>query len=506
MLARGNTRSVITATLGVIALVLYCAAIWWDWLPWLRGWLTYPEGWSWASVRRAPPLSRYLAPLLCVGLGALLIWGFQRRVERRRGWSVGLALAALVLCGYVWQLGLLGLKSETPSQLLVSRMSDENFTGYFTAAQRVPEFRSFFRDWRSVLQLCGHCPTHPVGSTMYFWLLFQGVNGLPADLQQSLATSLRSALGFRGQLSPGQTLTALVGGNLMLLLAALSVVPLYLLGRRLAGRKTALLIAGLGVVLPGLALMSPELDQAYALISGSTLVLAVFGLETRRGGVRVISGASAGLLMALGLFFTFGLVVWVLVLAGIAGAYVLGIPLSSAETGPGSAMDRARRAVIWGGALLLGLALPYLALAPAGYNLLEVAATALGTHRAFEAERPGSSIWLVFGPLDFLQFVGLPVALCTLLCLGWMVRAGQVGLRSINVYAWIFWGLIVVLFGSGNLKAETSRTLIFFMPLALAALALAAGRTGHLPAHRLRLLLAAQVLICLIMGSRWFTP
>src|SRR5215207_8852267 len=124
-------RGLVTnAMLGLI-LLIYLAAVWSDWQPWLRGWLSYPEGWSWPYVRRAPPPIRYVSPLLLGAIGAFLLWLAFRRRGSLRGLPLVICLTALVTWGYVWQLGLLGLKSESPNQLLIARITDENFTGYF---------------------------------------------------------------------------------------------------------------------------------------------------------------------------------------------------------------------------------------------------------------------------------------------------------------------------------------------------------------------------------------
>ena len=136
---------------GGLGLALYLLAVWFDWLPWLRGWRTYPEGWSWGTYP-LPPLARFLpVPAWMTVLGGAVLLGTRllpvaaRGVRARVGRD--LVLVLLVLSSYGLQIALLGLKDANAQRLLVERVTNRVFTSYFTlAAAPTTHLSTFFAD------------------------------------------------------------------------------------------------------------------------------------------------------------------------------------------------------------------------------------------------------------------------------------------------------------------------------------------------------------------------
>jgi len=143
-----------------------------------------------------------------------------------------------------------------------------------------------------------------------------------------------------------------------------------------------------------------------------------------------------------------------------------------------------------------------------------------------EANRP-YEIWLLYGPLDFVQFLGLPLALASIFALivkPWQPWQGRLmtsrsGERTwmgqeaasprwyarVNVYAVVLLLTVAGLDLAGKSKAEQGRLLIFLMPLALLSFYLWAGR-GRPRASVISQLFFAQMLVCVVIGARWFVP
>ena len=101
--------------------------------------------------------------------------------------------------------------------------------------------------------------------------------------------------------------------------------------------------------------------------------------------------------------------------------------------------------------------------------------------------------------VDALQFLGLPVAVASLLTL-WRRRD-----HWLNRYGLLFWGVLLALDLSGTARAEVGRLWMFLMPLALMGLYLAAGH-GLIGRRQVGALLGAQFLACVLIGARWMTP
>jgi hypothetical protein len=511
--------------LAVAGLGLWGLAVWMDWPPptadryagaagvgapiWakaqaLRGWGTYPDGWFWPLIAPAPP-ERW-ALLLGVGLlTGLALWRWERRPPSGGG-ATALAVAGLVLAGYLLQLGGLWLKHPNPNQLLLDRITNKAFTGYFSTALESPDISRFFVRYADELartdpgRLCGHCRTHPPGPVLAYWLPLHAVEALPAPRQQALAAGLVAALRVTPPaLPPAAIVVAILAGHALLLAGALIVVPLYGLARRLAGGKRALPLAALGLTLPAVLLMNPEFDQLLATLAVALLYVALCGLEAgRRAGWW---GLGAGLLFALCLFWSFGLAVLAVplgVMALAAAARAWRGPRAAPPAPEGSAAGM--RLLRWACGVAVGAAAPWLVYWVGGHvDLPRVLQITSGVHlEGITVLRPYAP-WVVFDLVDALQFLGLPVAVASLLTL-WRRRD-----RWLNRYGLLFWGVLLALDLSGTARAEVGRLWMFLMPLALMGLYGAAGH-GLIGRRQVWGLLGAQFVACVLIGARWMTP
>src|SRR5919201_1608585 len=135
------TLGAMLAALLLVGLAAYALAVWFDWLPWLRGWGNYPQGWTWRTYPE-PPLERFVPVALAIaGIWAVVVlaelgygapWLPYARVGNRT--VKAFYLVVIVLLGYALQIGLLGLKGDNPQRLLVERETNRVFAGYFNLA------------------------------------------------------------------------------------------------------------------------------------------------------------------------------------------------------------------------------------------------------------------------------------------------------------------------------------------------------------------------------------
>src|SRR3954451_12028824 len=108
-----------TMLVGILlfGLGLYALAVWFDWLPWLRGWRQYPEGWTWRTYP-VPPMERFEPVVLAViGIWSAVLLAelghsapWQHNRSTGNGVVVALYLVVMIVLGYALQMGLLGLK------------------------------------------------------------------------------------------------------------------------------------------------------------------------------------------------------------------------------------------------------------------------------------------------------------------------------------------------------------------------------------------------------------
>jgi hypothetical protein len=501
---------------GLFALVGYCLALWFDWLPDLRGWHNYPEGWTWPTYP-LPPLERFV-PVLCF---AAAIWCAVRLAERLAGRArvKALFLALLVLLGFGFQLSLMGFKSANPVGLLVERVAHRHVTSYFAFASRVTNPDFLFRNYLAASRTCLHCQGHPPGPSVFYWLDLRLVSMLPERWQHNLATFTWQMAGtstriasVRTGLNDSQTTAAILGGCLMLILASAVVVPLFGIARLLGPPGMEFRLAALGLALPGLMLMSPLFDQVYATITASALFLALKSLQARGPSAGLLASA-CGAVLALGIFFTWALGAIALVVAALAFAFYLGSGrlslLAYSDERP-----RLLQLLPWIAGLAAGFIVPVAALeALAQPDLLRIFEHNMHHVSMAERQRP-YEVWLWRGPLDFVQFLGLPLAAATLAASVVPVRSiiptrvGAVAVRwysRVNIYTLLFWLTVIGIALAGRSRAEQGRLLIFLMPLALTAIYLWAGRARP-DGKLIALLFVAQTAVCIVIGARWLVP
>jgi len=529
--ASAGVRALLGA--GALALLfLYCLALWYDWLPWLRGWGNYPEGWTWPTYA-VPPLERFLpafsivaAIWIAVLATEWLLGRLQARQARCTEKSLRLIfLGVLVLLGAVFQLTLIGLRAEVPLGVLFERVNNRHVTSYFTFASRANGPDSLFRDYIPASANCLHCQGHPPGPSVFYWLDLRVASLLPESWQSTLAGSLEEQfktnarmVAAREGLTDTQFLAAFAGGAAMLLVASLVVVPLYGIARLLGPAGWEFRLAALGLALPGLMLMAPMFDQVYATLAALALYLALRSLSVP-GPLAGIRAAGAGAVLALGILFTWALGTIAVVVAAVGAAYYLeGGRLRFFAGGTRRPKSGLHGLLIWGMGLIAGFIVPIALLeALAQPDLIHI----FNHNMAHVAEAEGARpywVWLLHGPLDFVQFLGLPLALGALLTFFGAGTAAQphsdVRAESeapepwysrVNVYALLFWLSVAGLALAGRSKAEQGRLLIFLMPLALVAIYFWAGRNRP-DKWVIALLFFAQMLVCITIGARWVVP
>jgi hypothetical protein len=544
--AQGVALRALVLGMLVVGLVLYCLAVWFDWLPWLRGWGNYPQGWTWALYPQ-PPLVSFapvVAAIAAIWAGITLAefsyrapWMTRNPADTRAVQFLFLVL--MVFLGYALQLGLLGLKSDNPNRLLVERVTNRVFTGYFNLAASARSADALLSGYPNVFatRVCPHCHDHPPGPALYYWLNIQAAESLPADTRRNLAATTWRLLGE----SPGTTrmqqvgtdaqiLGAFWGGSLILVLASLIVVPLFGLARILGPSGYEFRLAGLGLTLPGLMLMTPEFDQVFALVSALAVYLGLRGLRARNAGAAWPWAAAAGIVISAGLLFSWALVVVLAAVAALGVIWAIAWRSRLFATDSGLSHNLSSQFAAWLAALGAGAILPLVTLAlTTGTNLLYILQYNLSNAARAEAQRP-YEVWVFYGPLDFLQFLGLPLALAAAVALAsrsrqspkskvqspksqggrldfglWTLDSRSPWYTGLNPYALLFWAILVGLDLAGRSKAEQGRLLIFLMPLALMAVYLWAARTRPQP-WAISQLFFAQMLVLTVIGARWFVP
>jgi hypothetical protein len=421
----------------------------------------YRAEWIWRPLARE--ISVHLLP--AAGVAAVLValvWWLCRegRWEAMRGWGRGLSLAALVLLAFALQCAMINAVGEpwvAPGAIIASPVS----TTFFAISHDVHSVPDYLANYHQIMPtLPYHAATHPPGLTLFYWAVRRTCDWLPVSWVMSSPTVAKVqwyseylGVGF----PPGDAVAAILSALLLALAGSSSILPVYVLARRLAGAEAGLVAACMMASIPSLLLLSASSDQLVLFFAVRVVCLAYLAWRSDRLWVAALAGVG----LAVGAFVSLGLLVlvaWLVVWA------VLGWVRSA---------DRAatlRRFLARAAAGATGFVSLYLILFLAtGYRAWTVAYIGLFAHRQeTTVEFPRTYWkWVLMNPVEMAVFAGLALVAAAL----WTSLRRDTRASS-SLYPFLLSWVVVLaaLDVSGIVRAEVGRIWLFLMwPLAVAA-------------------------------------
>jgi len=390
--------------------------------------------WEWFHPYRPGPITHGMSFVFvaCAAIGCVAWWG-----ARRRGRGV-VALGAVSVLAVVLQVAVVSMNEEG-WYLLVDRAYKPGRTGYYQDARGIRDVRGFLGTYAERMpQFTMRSSTHPPGSVLFFWAVLRVTEGwrFPAGT---------AALYARGwpwldisRVSRHVFTECSYTAFAVMLASTATLVSLYWLGRMRGDRRVALRACVLYSVMPVFAIRVPYIDHFYPAVT--VLGFCAFCAALRRNRLRW--AALAGVLLAVGVFMSFGLLAMIVFCATFA----------LCERGGLRVRDLARL----GGAFVCGLVIPFVLLRfCCGFDIVEVFQRAMENHRGIVWDRT-YSLWLAYNPYEFFAWLGIPVAALFL-------RAAF-GKRRHDAL-WIACAVTLVLLNfSGKSLGEVERLWLFMAP------------------------------------------
>lgn len=417
--------------------------------------------------------ARFWAPLGAVAL-LLATAGWLTRPKRwertRRKWRA-VWVIWIVLVAWLLAAGVL-IVPQSPVIVTGGIIASPQATSYFTAAVGIEDLPGALRNFPALMETFPqHARTHPPGPVLFFWTVnhlvrsWPGLAGLiericlllDGDGTEHLSEVLSQQFGV--PLTWENALAAVFSAFLLAGLGSLTLIPLYRIASSLYGPTAALHAILLFAAVPSFLLFGPSIDQLVLLFA----VLILWGfLLWRKTGNPII-----GLFFALGLLMSLGLVVMLLFVGLWWLLWRSGAGLQKA--------DEKRRFI----GLLLAAALLaafFIALwLSVGLNLLAIVKAGFAAHRHTTLEEASRTYWkwVIYDPIEFAAFLGMPVIIWAV---AGLLRRKERGLQQGFALAWI--GTLLLLDLSGWVRGETGRIWLFLMPPAAVFAAVRLGQLG----------------------------
>jgi hypothetical protein len=478
----GQDRGVPAAALAVILLVaaLLGLALLFDWWPILRGGF----GWSWDHVSSDVSTLLRLMPAIAI----LLIYGIS--IALLRGAADWLFLTWCILGAVAVPVSLLGVLGD-PLFVLFSRTVSQYATGPFVVSLSMKDPASTVAQWPAAMpgffSPLPHMSTmSPLWAVLYHVLqrLLEQFPSLSAWLALRLIPLRCQDFSFLA-LDDAKVASAWLG-ILSPLWAAMTAIPLFVLGKQIGDRTLARRAVSWWPLIPALTMFAATLSAAY--LPFAVAAISIFWALLRSPGDRIpwhvhllrfLVGFFAGLL-TLWNFSLIPLLAFMGILTLLRWQWGLSKSTAKGFTWP----------LLVGLELAAGAGLAWgLYTLWAGHSPLQLLRVSMDVH--LNLHRPYWP-WLALHTWDLILFLGLPI--CGLAIVGALIRRDA----PFRQYTAALGLTLAILVLSGTAQGETGRIWMYFMPLILLVAAAALGRMKPLARC---LLAASQVLWLLVLAA-----
>ena len=424
--------------------------------------LGVPGEWEWLRAQGWPSFDG----LCLAAIGVAVYSGFvaigmrtlARRASRRIEaiWLTGLLTTAIAVQVIIPMAAAPGY--DLSKWAAVNYLSGS--AGYFKIARReaagdpwkfLAKYPQWIREQDSL-----HIGTHPPGLIAVQCILMgimERSSGAAGFLLDHMPASVEAGFRVFGDNDPepltrGDRATLYATALLTLLTCAGTVVPLYLLARAALPAHAAWAAAALWPLAPAVNLFQPVADTSYPLVSTSALALAAWATRlTKRSGrpasAAIVLALAAGMLMAIGMFFTLAFLP-----VGLIVALVVGLQPSASW--------RARAF------LILAIGMGFLTVLLCGWAVTGADPIVIGRwnlyhHARFYDEYPRTyRLWLVVNPIELAIALGLP---SVVLCL-----AGIFVPRGVPLSVWATLLVLAIANVIGRNLGEVARLWMLYMP------------------------------------------
>ncbi len=375
----------------------------------------------------------------------------------------------LVVCflSYIFNMTICDLSLASFYNLILTIISPLA-TSYFNVAVEIRDigyWLSNFHTFIFVEYAPLHARVHPPGNILFFWWINHIFNSLPTLTNSLLDIVKNTTLDplpvfsiivntFRHSFSNAEKAAALFLSLFLPFLKCIAIIPMYYLGKLIYDRKISLIAVCFYAAIPALNLFTPGMDQTYTLVS--VLSFYLFCLSVKKNNIWF--ALLSGLVLSIGIMlsFCFLVILGLIICYGLIWFWI----------------NKTHLNYILKSFLVLFVAftsLPLLFYLLYDFNIIKFFLSINVFSENARLDIVGGKVvrrtywkWLLYNPLDFFMFVGIPISMLSFRSIYNVIKSRKI--EASNILSVTFFITLFLLLFSGINRSEVARLWMFLMP------------------------------------------
>lgn len=462
--------------------IIFILAIAFDLSPFLRGPIDsiLPSRWPYYFVNT---LNKVWAPLLTGGLIIAFHLLLSTKIRLNRA-SELLFLFVMVILVFLFSLSLVYF-SRFGINVLFRRITDSGINGYFSSAVKIKNVEYFIKNFNDSLKnLDQHGRDHPPGSILMLKGIIFFFEKNPS-ITKTIINAIKTPNDEKTKLlwtslTQAQRAAAIFSAFFLHFIAALSIIPVYLLSKLILKQENAIKAIFLYALTPSLSFFPLLFDPFYVVFPCLNALFIYKGFKKKKN----IYIYFAGFFSALGLFFSISIIPSLTIPLIIFIYCIKSINF--------------KRTVNLISTYLFGFLSLAVIFYLVGYNIIK--SSMLVT--IYQAPREYIP-WLFFNPYDFFLYMGIPTSLLFIfitiswnkLCIHKKIIEAKI-LKS-------FWIVFVALVISGLSRGEVGRIWLSLMIIPILLISYFLAEVINIHKFKFSILLSILILQILVMEEFW---
>ena len=375
------------------------------------------------------------------------------------------SVLGICFLGYIFNMAICSLSPAGFYNLILTIISPWA-TSYFNVAIEIGDINYWLSNFHTFIESAPlHARVHPPGNILFFWWIahvFSELSILTSSLLNAVKNTtldplpVFSIIGdtFRHSFINSEKAAAVFLSLFLPFLKCIAIIPVYYLGKLIYDKKIALVTVCFYAVLPALNLFTPGMDQTYTLVS--VLSFYLFCLSAKKN--KIWFAFLSGLVLSVGivLSYCFLVILGLIICYGLIYLYINKSPWIYTTKD---------FLMLFAGFSLFPLLFYFLY----DFNIIKFFLSINVFSENARLDIVGNEVarrtywkWLLYNPIDFFMFVGIPISVLSFRSIYNTVKSKKI--IAADILSVSFFIILFLLLISGINRSEVARLWMFLMP------------------------------------------